>query len=136
MAQTQDALLNVLIALAENEFSIESPITINVHGVIVEGTIIPRRKYVKALFEGMRNARHLTLDDKLAPGDMSDVLTKAIDATLPSADAAKQDGSCMYLRNVKILNVTKLVDFQSVWCIRRDSIGAWAAGHTLSKQSQ
>jgi hypothetical protein len=85
--------------------------------------------------DGLKNAPLKNTDGEPIPEDMEEGRREAMSRVAQLVTDAKSIGSDQYLhlRNVAVLNVTKLATFPSWWRVRMDSIGAWALGHSASK---
>ncbi|WP_437661133.1 hypothetical protein [Sorangium sp. So ce1182] len=125
--------MTAIVWAAESDMEVEMPVTLNVHGVIIEGTVVARRKYIKAVLEGMKNANLLDGEGRPFSDDKQESWSRAFGDVSPHADTLKPEEQCMYLRNVRIMNITKIVDVHNAWCVHVDSIGAWTLGHSAPK---
>jgi hypothetical protein len=130
----QGTLLHAFISLAESDLAIEAPITINVHGVIMEGIITSRKKYMTAVLEGMKAATLRGPGGQPVSSSIADGWTRGVESIIQKISAgepkANESHQHMYIRDVAVMNITKLASFPSIWCVRLDSIGAWTMGHS------
>lgn len=111
---------------ADNKVTWETPLTLIVHGMLMTGQVISRKKYMDLLLEDLKSAN--------VGGENGRSAWQGVTAGLERAMAehgtdAGDTRDYVYLRNVGILNVTRgSMIRRTTWCVRLSEVAGVMLG--------